>query len=81
MAYPGILFRGRGVQPIQLRTEDRERGSVGGSPPPPSQGFWRQLKFGTRNSISYSKRSLIFGTLRLFIMTTNLFVIAKVKQL
>jgi hypothetical protein len=32
MAYPGIFFRGRGVQQIQLRTEDRERGSGGGSP-------------------------------------------------
>jgi len=31
--------------------------------------------------ISYSKIFLIFGTLRLFIMTTNLFVIANVKQL
>ena len=31
MANPGILFGG-GVQQIQLRTEDRERGSGGGSP-------------------------------------------------
>ena len=31
MAYPGILFGG-GVQQIELRTEDRERGSGGGSP-------------------------------------------------
>ena len=30
MAYPGIYFRG--VQQIQLRTEDRERGSGSGSP-------------------------------------------------
>ena len=30
---------------------------------------------------SYSKIFLIFGTLRLFVMTTNLFVIADVKQL
>ena len=30
VAYPGILFGG--VQQIQLRTEDRERGSGGGSP-------------------------------------------------
>ena len=35
----------------------------------------------TRNFISYSKSFLIFGTLRLFTMTTNLFVIANVKQL
>ena len=31
VAYPGILFGG-GVQQIQLRTEDRQRGSGGGSP-------------------------------------------------
>ena len=42
VAYPGILF-GRGVQQIQFRTEDTERGSGCGSPLPPSQGFWRQL--------------------------------------
>jgi len=28
MAYPGILF-GRGVQQIQLRTEDREKEELG----------------------------------------------------
>ena len=32
MAYPGILFGGGGVQQIQLKTEDREWGSGGGSP-------------------------------------------------
>jgi len=35
VAYPEILFGGwvgGGIQQIQLRTEDRERGSVGGSP-------------------------------------------------
>ena len=32
VAYPGILFGGGGVLQIQLRTEDRERGSGGGSP-------------------------------------------------
>ena len=45
------------------------------------QREWRQLSFGTRNLISYSKMFLIFGTLRTFMMTTNLFVIASVKQL
>ena len=35
----------------------------------------------TRNFISYSKIFLIFGTLRLFMMATNLFVIANIKQL
>jgi len=39
------------------------------------------MQFGTRNFISYSKIILIFGTLRLFLMTDNLFVIANVKQL
>jgi len=42
VAYPGSLF-GEGVQQIQLRTEDREWGSGGGSLLLPSQGFWRQL--------------------------------------
>ena len=33
MAYPGILFVGRGVQQIHLRTEDRENGDLeDGSP-------------------------------------------------
>jgi len=39
------------------------------------------LYFGTRNFISYSNIFLIFGTLKLFMMTTNLFVIANVKHL
>ena len=55
--------------------EDRENGS------PHVRSFRRQLQFGTRNFISYSKIFLIFGTLRLFMMTTNVFVIANVKQL
>jgi len=35
VAYPGILFEvgGEGVQQIQLRTEDRENGSLGGGSP------------------------------------------------
>jgi hypothetical protein len=32
VAYPGIFFGGGGVQQIQLRTEDREQGTGGGSP-------------------------------------------------
>ena len=67
------------VQQVQLRAEDRENGDLGAVAP--SQGFWRQLQFGTRNFISYSKIFLIFGTLRLFMMTTNLFVIPNVIQL
>jgi len=59
VAYPGILF-GKGQQ-IQLRTKDRENGNLGAVAP--SQGFWRQLQFGTKNFISYSKNFLVFGTL------------------
>ena len=33
VAYPGILFRGGGVQQIQLRTEDRQNGDLGGRSP------------------------------------------------
>jgi len=73
VAYLGIFFGGRGS------TNSVEDGSGGGSPP--SQGFWRQLLFRTMNFISYSKIFLIFGTLRLFMMTTNLFVIANIKHL
>jgi len=39
VVYPGILFEG--VQQIQLRTEDREKGDLGAVAP--SQVFWRQL--------------------------------------
>ena len=60
-------------------TEDRENGDLGSVAP--SQVFWRQLQFGTRNFISFSKSFLIFGILILFMMTTNLFVIGNVKQL
>ena len=33
VAYPGILFRGGGVQQIQLRKEDRENGYLGAVAP------------------------------------------------
>ena len=33
VAYPGILFRGGGVQQIQLRTEDNENGDLGAVAP------------------------------------------------
>jgi hypothetical protein len=48
---------------------------------PPSQGFWRQLQFGTRNFISYNKRFLIFGTLDYLWWQPILFVTVNVKQL
>jgi hypothetical protein len=44
VAYPGILFGG-GVQQIQLRTEDRERGSWGSGPLLRSSGDSRNLVF------------------------------------
>jgi len=71
VAYPGILS-GRGVQQIQLRTEIR--GSGGGSPLVRGSG-------GGCNLVQEIAFFYIFGTLRLFMMTTNLFVVANVKQL
>ena len=55
----------------------RELGSGGGSPLVRGSGGSCNLV----QEISYSKSFSIFGTLRLFMMTTNLFVIANVKQL
>ena len=79
MAYPGILFGGGGVQQIQLRIEDRENGDLGALAP--WSGVLDAAVIWYKNFISYSKIFLIFGTLRLFMMTANLFVIANVKQL
>jgi len=79
VACPGILFGGGGST-NSVEGQRVERTGIWGRLTP-SQGFWRQLWFGTRNFISYSKIFLIFGTLRLFMMTTNLFFIANVKQL
>jgi len=53
----------------------RERGSGGGNPLVRGSGVSCNLV----KEISYSKIFLIFGTLILFMMTTNLFVIANVK--
>ena len=77
VAYPGILF---GWGDSTNSVEDigqRERGSGGGSPLVRGSGGSCNLV----QEISYSKIFLIFGTLRLFMMTTNLFVIANVKHL
>jgi hypothetical protein len=69
---------GGGIQQIQLRTEDRENGDLrGGSPLVRSFGG----SYNLIQEISYSKIFLIFGILRIFMMTINLFVIANVKQL
>ena len=59
--------------------EDRGQGSGGGSPL--VRGSGGSCNWVQKNFISYSKIFLIFGTLRLFMMTTILFVIANVKQL
>ena len=76
MAYPQFCSGG-GVQQIQLRTE-RERGSEGGSPLVRGSGSSCNLV----QEISFHiVKFLNFGTLRLFMMRTNLFVIANVKQL
>ena len=67
-----------GFQQIHFRTEDRENGDLGGG---------RHLVRSSGSScnlvqeISYSKSFLIFGTLKLFMMEINLFVIANAKQL
>ena len=75
VAYPGILFGG--VQQIQLRTE--RTGIWGGSPP--VRGSGGRCNLVQEISFHIVIFFLIFGTLRLFMMTTNLFVIANIKQL
>ena len=57
----------------------RERGSGGGSPI--VRGSRGSCNLVQEISFHIVKFFLIFGTLRLFMMTTNLFVIANVKQL
>ena len=70
VAYPGIFFRGL-TNSVEDRGQ-RERGSGGGSP----------LVGGSGGSCNLVQDIfLIFGTLRLFLMTTNLFVIANIKEL
>ena len=77
VAYPGILFGGGGRSENSVEDRgQRERGSGGGSPLVRGSGGSCNLV----QEISYSKIFLIFGTLRLFVIT-NLFVIANVKQL
>ena len=77
VAYPGILFGGGGSTNSVEDRGQRKRGSGGGSPLVRGSGGSCNLVQG----ISYSKIFLIFGTLRLFMMTPNLFVTANVKQL
>ena len=73
------FFSWRGVQQIQLRTEDRQNGDLW-AVAPLVRGFGRSCNLVQEMSFHIVKIFLIFGTLRLFMMTTNLFVIANVKQ-
>ena len=79
MTYAGILFRGGGSTNSVEDRGPRERGSGGASPL--LMGSGGSCNLVQEISFSYSKVSLIFDTLRLFTMKTNLFVIANVKQL
>ena len=72
---PSIFFRGGGSKNSEKDRGQRERGSGGGGPLVRGSGGSCNLV----QEISYNKIFLIFGTLRLFMMTTNLFVIANVK--
>ena len=74
---PRNFVRGGGSTNSVEDRGQRERGSGGGCPLVRGSGGSCNLV----QEISYSKIFLIFGTLRLFMMTTNLFVIANVKQL
>ena len=80
VACPGILLGGEGVQQIQLMTEDRGNGDLGGGSPlvrgsGGSCNLVQEMSFHIVNFFNF------FGNLKLFMMTTNLFVIADVKQL
>ena len=73
MAYPGILFGGGGsTNSVEDRGEG-ERGSGDGRPLVSSSGGSCNL---VQEILFHLVKFLIFGTLRLFMMTTNLFVIA-----
>jgi len=76
VAYLGILFGG--VQQIQLRTKDRENGDLGGGSPL-VRGSGGSYNLVQEISFHIVKIFLTFVTLRLFMTTTNLFVIANVK--
>ena len=79
MAYPGILFEGGGGGSTNS-VEDRENGDLGGGSPL-VRGSGGSCNLVQEISFLIVIFFLIFGTLRLFMMTTNLFVIANVKQL
>jgi len=73
------LFGG-GVQQIQLRRQDIENGDLG-AVAPLVRGSGGSCNLVQDISFHTVKFSLLFGTLRLFMITTNLFAIANVKQL
>jgi len=68
-----------GVQKIQVRTEDREKGDLGAVAQ--QSGVLDAAVIWHNKFYFILKNFLISGTLRLFMITTNLFVIANVKQL
>ena len=76
---PRNFVRGGGSTNSVEDRGQRERGSGGGSPL--VRGSGGSCNLVQEFSFHNSKIFLIFGTLRLFMMTTNLFVIANVKQL
>ena len=78
VVYPGTLFGGgRGCSKNSV--EDRENGDLGVVGP--QSGVLKAVIIWYIKFISYTKFFLIFGNLRLFMMTTNLFFIANVKQI
>ena len=80
MAYPGVFFEGGGVSTNSI--EDRENGDLEAvAPYPLVKGSGGSCNLVQEISFHIVKFFLMFGTLRLFMMTTNLFVIANVKQL
>ena len=70
--------RGNSTNSVEERGQ-RERGSGGGSPL--VRGSGGSCNLVQEISFHIVNFSYFFGTLRLFMMTTNLFVIANVKQL
>ena len=80
VAYPGILFGcGRGSTNSVEHSGQRDLGRGGGNPL--VRGSGGSCNLLQEISLHIVKLFLIFDNLILFMMTTNLFVIANVKQL
>ena len=77
VAYPGIFCGGGSTNSVEDRGQ-RERGSGDGSPLVRGSGSSCNL---VQEISFHNKIFLIFSTLKLFMMTTNLSVIPNVKQL